>query len=106
MDRNAYTDLMENIEENFEDIEDSILADLENDNEEYQALLEESSEADARYPFIWQALYGEGELKLTEKEHAILFEYLMTENEIHNIERRAIYLRGYTDASCPAAKDK
>ncbi len=95
---NAYTELMEYIEDNFEDIEDSILADLESTNEEYSALVHDISEMDDQYPFIWQAMYGEGEITLTAKEHAILFEYLMMENEIHDIERRAIYLRGLVDA--------
>ncbi len=94
----AYTKLMEYIKDHFEDIEDTVLADLENSNEEYNALMREVTDLDDKCPFIWQALYGEGEISLDVEEHAILFEYLMMENEMHDIERRAIYTRGLVDA--------
>ncbi len=95
---NEYESLEEFLEENYEEIEDSVYAYLEDTSEEYQALLHETSEMDAKYPFIWQTLYGEGEITLTEKEHAILFDYLMMENEIRAIERQALYVRGLADS--------
>ncbi len=97
-----YADLIAYIEENFEDIEDSTLIDLENRNDEYGDLLHETSEMDADYPFIWHTLYGEGQVTLTEKEHAILFEYLERENEMHIMERKALYLKGILDALAAA----
>ncbi len=97
-----YNDLIAYIEENFEDIEDSALMDLENRSDEYADLLYETSEMDADYPFIWQTFYGEGELTLTEKEHALLFEFLEREQEMHVLERQAIYLKGVMDALAAA----
>ncbi len=99
-----YANLMAYIDANYEEIEDAVFADLENTNEEYRDLLHDSSEMDQKYPSIWQALYGEGDLSLTAMEHAALFEYLMMENEIHDIERRAIYMQGLKDAAALAEK--
>ena len=94
----TYFDLASRLEDTFSEIENDILADLENANEEYTDLQDRISEMKRQHPFITNIIDGGGEIHLTAEEHTILTEYLHLKFEQEDMERLQIYFRGYTDA--------
>ncbi len=99
-----YTGLLELIDDDFDEIEDGVCKDLGKACERYRAMVHESSEIDVRHPFIWQTLYGQGEISLTAEEHEVLVNYLQLEHEIQNMERKAIYCLRTCKDTCTQGK--
>ena len=95
---NTYCDLPSRIEDEFSEIDSKIVIDLRDTNEEYAALQQQISELKKQHPFIDKVMEGDGEIHLTDEEHAILLQYLRKFRKMDDMERLHIYFRGQTDA--------
>ena len=96
--RDTYLDLPSRIEDGFAEIDSDIMIDLRDTNKEYADLQEQISNLKQQYPFIDKVMEGDGEIHLTDEEHAILLQYLRKFRKMDDMERLHIYFRGHTDA--------
>ena len=96
--RDTYLDLPTRIEDGFAEIDSDIMIDLRDTNKEYADLQEQISNLKQQYPFIDKVMEGDGEIHLTDEEHAILLQYLRKFRKMDDMERLHIYFRGHTDA--------
>ena len=95
---NTYFDLPSRIEDDFSQIDSKIVIDLRNTNEEYASLQEQISNLKQQHPFIDKIMEDDGEIHLSDEEHAVLIRYLRLYRKIDDMERLHIYFRGQTDA--------
>lgn len=96
--RDTYLDLPSRIEDGFAEIDSDIMIDLRDTNEEYADLQEQISNLKQQYPFIDNVMEGDGEIHLTDEEHAVLLRYLRLYRKMDDMKRLHIYFRGQTDA--------
>lgn len=96
--RDTYLDLPSRIKDGFAEIDSDIMLDLRDTNEEYADLQEQISNLKQQHPFIDKVMEGDGEIHLTDEEHAVLLRYLHLYRKMDNMERLHIYFRGQTDA--------
>ncbi len=95
---NDYMDLGQRLENDFPEIENDIMADLQESSEEYAGLHRQLSELKAQYPTVRKLLEGDGEVCLTAEEHAALKQIIQLRFRLDDLERRQLYFRGHTDA--------
>lgn len=94
----AFFDLPSRIEDDFAEIDSDIMIDLRDTNEEYAKLQKQLSKLKQQHPFIDKIMEGNGELHLTDEEHAVFLQYLHLYRKMDDMERLHIYFRGQTDA--------
>ncbi len=94
----TYLDLPSRIKDGFAEIDSDIMLDLRDTNEEYADLQEQVSKLKQQHPFIDKVMEGDGEIHLTDEEHAVLLRYLHLYRKMENMEHLHIYFRGQTDA--------
>jgi len=95
---NDYMDLGQRLENDFPEIENDIMADLQESSEEYDGLHQQLSELKARHPAVRKLLEGDGEVRLTAEEHAALKQITQLRFRLDDLERQQLYFRGHTDA--------
>ncbi len=93
-----YMDLGQRLEEDFPELENDIMADLQESSEEYAGLHRQLSELKAQHPAVRKLLEGDGEVCLTAEEHAVLKQITQLRFRLDDLERRQLYFRGHTDA--------
>jgi len=98
MKNDLFTDLPQRIEGNYPELENDMLLELRKKDKDYEQIHEQFYTMEEQYPFIMEALEGNGPVALTEEEHAILREYLALYRKMDTKERIHIYFRGHTDA--------
>lgn len=95
---NDYMDLGQRLEKDFPEIENDIIANLEENSEEYAALHRQLSALKKQYPAVCKLLEDGGEVYLTAEEHATLKQIAQLRFRLDDLERRQLYFRGHTDA--------
>ena len=96
MERDAYYNIAERIDNAFSEIDSDTCADLRND-EKYAEMWRESINLQNDFPVIQQATEGEGAINLTAEEHKALTRYIRLKIMMENMERKEIYFRGHMD---------
>lgn len=96
--RDTYLDLPSRIEGGFAEIDSDIMIDLRDTNKEYADLQDQISNLKQQYPYIDKIMEDNGEIHLTDEEHAVLLQYLRLHRQMDDMERCHIYFRGQTDA--------
>jgi len=95
MQDDIFLGLLDQLEEKFLEIDSDLTVVLPERNEEYAKLKARQEELERQYPFIESVLDGEGEVKLTEEEHAGLVEYMRVTDKAENRERLNLYYAGH-----------
>ena len=98
MKNDLFFDLPQRIEEDYPELENDMLLELRQKDKDYKQVHEQFYTMEEQYPFIMEVLEGKGRITLTEKEHAILLDYLALYRKMDEKERIHIYFRGHTDA--------
>lgn len=93
----TYYNLVERIEDDFSEIDSSIIVDLRKNDSTYLSLCQQCDEMERTYPYLLEIIEGEGEISLTKEEHEILVKYFSIVMKKDDMERRRIYFRGHTD---------
>ena len=92
-----YYDLARRIEDTYPEIDSDACVDLRENDKEYAKLWMEARKLQNDFPAIEQTVEGNGRISLSGKEHTALTRYLELKNEMENMERKLVYLRGHTD---------
>ena len=91
---NDYMDLGQRLENDFPEIENDIMADLQESSEEYDGLHRQLSELKAQHPAVRKLMEGDGEVCLTAEEHAALKQIVQLRFRLDDLERRQSLLPG------------
>jgi len=95
---NDYMDLGQRLENDFPEIENDIMADLQENSKEYNGLHRQLFELKKQHPAVRKLMEGESEVCLTTEEHAALKQIIQLRFRLDDLERRQLYFRGHTDA--------
>ena len=96
-DQSLLNDLTTRMEERFCDIDSNVCLNLRETDGDYAKMWNETVEMGKLFPVIPKVLEGNGAISLTSEEHAALLRYIGLEQDMANIERRQIYIRGHRD---------
>lgn len=94
----TYLDLPTRLEEEFPEIDNNIVMNLQDSSDAYSELHQQISDLKQQNPFLTKLMQGSGEIQLTAEEHAIFVQYLRLMRQRDDMERQQLYFRGHTDA--------
>ena len=97
MQYDIFSKLLNQLEEQFQEMDSEITVALPERDKEYARLKMRLEELERQFPFIETVLDGEGEVRLTAKEHAGLVEYMRVTDDAENRERLNLYYAGHRD---------
>ena len=97
MPDDLHSGLISMVDNNFQDLEDAIVAVLPESDKQYADLKARENELKGRFPKIERWLEEKCPLTLSADEHSGLVEYLELNSEMEGIERLAIYYAGHRD---------
>lgn len=92
-----YMSLGQRLENDFPEIENDIIADLQESSEEYDGRHRQLSEPKKQHLAVRKLMEGGGEVCLTAEEHAALKQIVQLRFRLDDLERQ-LYLQDHTDA--------
>ena len=83
------------MEENFPELEESILGNLGEQDETYLSICKRLQSMITDYPFIAKIKEGTEGINISAEEHQILLEFFKADLEKEEIERKKLYFQKY-----------
>lgn len=94
---NKFNNLVKCMEENFPELEESILGNLGEQDETYLSICKRLQSMITAYPFIAKIKEGTEGINISAEEHQILLEFFKADLEKEEIERKKLYFQGHID---------
>lgn len=94
---NKFNNLVMCIEQNFPELEESILENLGEEDETYLYICKRLQRMITEYPFIAKIKEGTEGINISAEEHQILVEFFKVDLEKEEIERKKLYFQGHID---------